>query len=650
MLPVEVEPLWEPSPARAAATRLAAFAARAGASDYPSLHQWSIGEPDRFWSLVWHDCGIIGEPGSTVVETHESFAATRFFPGAELSVVENLLAPRASVGPHDEAIVAVDETRRRRTRTWAELRADVGAMASALREQGVGAGDRVVAWMPNGLEAVVVMLGAASLGAIYSSTSPDFGVEGVIDRFGQIEPTVLFAASSYPYGGKRFDCTQRLGEIMARLPTLRATVLVPEQPGEHTDGTIAWDDFLEPHRGRALAPERFAFDHPWYILYSSGTTGAPKCIVHRAGGVLVQHVKEHQLHCDIRAGDRVMYFTTTGWMMWNWLVSTLASGATAVLFDGSPFHPGPHALFDLVDRERLTLLGVSARFIDSLRKSGFEPCTTHDLGSLRTICSTGSPLSPDGFRFVYDRVKRDVHLASIAGGTDLCGCLVGGDPTGPVRAGEIQRPALGMAIDIVDEDGRSLADRPGEAGELVCRQPFPSMPLGFWNDPTGERYHQAYYARFDGIWAHGDHASFTPSGGVVIHGRSDTTLNPGGVRIGTAEIYRVVDALPEVEESLAFGQKWDDDVRVVLLVRLRAGAELTDELKSEIRARVRTACTPRHVPAVIARVDDLPRTRSNKLVELAVADAVHGRPVRNTEAIANPEAIDAIVALPELRR
>ncbi len=498
----------------------------------------------------------------------------------------------------------------------------------------------MAAWLPNGIEAVVAMLGAASIGAVYSSTSPDFGAHGVLDRFGQIAPVVLFAADGYQYGGNHFDCLERLAEIRAGLPSLHATVVLGD----------GWDEFLAPHRGADLAPERFVFDHPWYVLYSSGTTGVPKCIVHRAGGVLLQHLKEHQLHCDIRAGDRVMYFTTTGWMMWNWLVSTLASGATAVLYDGSPFHPGPNVLFDIVDAERLTLLGVSAKFIDSVGKAGIEPVRSHRLDTLRTICSTGSPLSPDGFRVIYERVKRDVHLASIAGGTDLCGCLVGGDPTGPVYAGEIQRPALGMAVDAAADDGSSLRDSPGVAGELVCRAPFPSMPLGFWGDREDARYHAAYFERFPDVWAHGDFASWTVHGGMVIHGRSDATLNPGGVRIGTAEIYRVADAVPEVLESLAFGQQWDGDVRIVLLVRLGDGATLTEDLKAQIRSRIRRECSPRHVPAVIAQVDDLPRTRSNKLVELAVADAVHGRPVRNTDALANPEAIDAIVALPDLAR
>lgn len=647
MTVIDDTPLWVPEPERASTTRLAAFARRAGIGGYEDLHEWSVARPEEFWRLVWDDCGVIGEPGDRVVAPGADLAATRYFPDAWLSVAENLLGPRPGIDDASEALVAIDETGARRARTWGELRADAGTMAAALRAHGVGPGDRVVTWLPNALEAVVVMLGAAAIGAVYSSTSPDFGARGVVDRFGQIEPRVLVATTGYTYGGTRFDCLERLAAIRSALPTVATTVVAGDEP---PPGTVGWDAFLAPHRGARFLPERFPFDHPWYVLFSSGTTGAPKCIVHRAGGVLLQHLKEHQLHCDIRSGDRVLYFTTTGWMMWNWLVSTLASGATAVLYDGSPSRPGPRALFDVVDAEGLTLLGVSAKFLDSVGKAGIVPADTHSLASLRTICSTGSPLSPDGFRMVYERVKRDVHLASISGGTDLCGCLVGGDPTGPVWAGEIQRPALGMAVDVAADDGSSLRGRHGVAGELVCRAPFPSMPLGFWGDDDGTRLRDAYFARFPGVWAHGDFASWTVHGGIVIHGRSDATLNPGGVRIGTAEIYRVVEALPEVLEALAFGQQWEGDTRVVLLVRLVEGASLTDELRDEIRARVRSECSPRHVPAVIAQVDDLPRTRSNKLVELAVADAVHGRPVRNTEALANPEAVDAIAALPELAR
>jgi acetoacetyl-CoA synthetase len=638
-------PLWVPAAERAAASNLAAFAASVGVDGYEALHAWSIAEPDAFWAAVWERAGVVGERGERVVAPGAQFWETRFFPDARLSIVENIVGERPGVDDDGEAVVALDETGRRVAMSRRQLRAEAAAMAAALREVGVGRGDRVAAWLPNGLESMVTMLGAASIGAVYSSTSPDFGERGVLDRFGQIEPTVLVAADAYHYNGKRFDCTERLATIVDGLPTVKATVVVGDAPA----GTVAWDDLLGPHRGAPFAPERLPFDHPWYVLYSSGTTGVPKCIVHRTGGVLIQHLKEHQFHCDVRHGDRVLYFTTTGWMMWNWMASIPGSGATAVLFDGAPFHPGPQALWDLVDAERLTLLGVSAKYLDSVRKSGYRPGAVRDLGTLRTICSTGSPLAPEGFEFVYEHVKGDLHLASISGGTDLCGCLVAGDPTSPVYAGEIQRPALGLDTDAADDDGRSLRDRPGTPGELVCRTPFPSMPLGFWGDDSGARYHAAYYAQFPGMWAHGDYASWTVHGGMVIHGRSDATLNPGGVRIGTSEIYRVVEAIPEVVEALAFGQQWDDDTRVVLLVRLADGVTLDDTLTKEIRDRIRTGCSPRHVPAVVAQVADLPRTRSNKLVELAVVDAVHGRPVRNTEAIANPEAIDAIVALPALR-
>jgi acetoacetyl-CoA synthetase len=650
--------LWTPDPARVGSTRMRAFADAAGAKDYDDLHRWSVEEPDAFWSLVWDECGMAGERGQRVLQPASFMPEVRFFPDAQISVVENLLR-----GPSPEpAVIALDERGNRRVRTWGQLREDAAAVAAALRDAGVVAGDRVAVWLPNGVEALVTMLGAASIGAVFSSSSPDFGTQGVLDRFGQIRPKVLVASQGYTYGGKAFDCLPRLAEIRAGLPSLVRTVVVNDG-GPVPDGTLGWDEFLASGREAPVAPVRFGFDHPWYVLYSSGTTGVPKCIVHRTGGVLLQHLKEHQLLCDIRPGDRVLYFTTTGWMMWNWLVSVLASGATAVLYDGSPFHPSPTVLFDIADREAVTLLGVSARFVDALRKAGAEPARTHRLDKLRTLCSTGSPLSIDGFAYVYDSVKRDLHLASISGGTDLCACFVGGDPTSPVFSGEIQRPALGMAIDVFDEEGGSQRGEVGVPGELVCTQPFPSMPLGFWADGTdgvpdparpGDRYVAAYFERFrathpEGVWAHGDFASWTAHGGMVIHGHSDATLNPGGVRIGTAEIYRVVEQLPAVAESLVFAQQWDGDVRVVLLVRMQDGHELDDALVADIKARIRAATTPRHVPAVVAAVDDLPRTRSNKLVELAVADAVNGRPVRNTEALANPEAIEAIVNHPALK-
>ncbi len=656
---VSGSPLWRPDPARAEATHLARFLHHVGQPGYPELHRWSVEQPSEFWAAVWDQCGVVGRRGVEVVVPDHDMPATRFFPDAHLNVAENLLAGWAGDEP---AIISHDETGHREECSGSELVRDVGALAAALAELGVRPGDRVAAWLPNRPEAVITMLAAASLGAVFSSCSPDFGTLGVLDRFGQIEPVILVAAAGYHYNGAAIDCRPRLAEIRAGLPSVRTTVIVPARsaspddastPGAPPDGTVTWDDLLDPYRDRAALRFRaLPFDHPWYVLYSSGTTGPPKCIVHRAGGVLLMHLKEHQLHCDIHRGDRVLYYTTTGWMMWNWLASALASGATIVLYDGSPFVPHADHLFDLVDEEGISLLGVSAKLIDSLSKRGREPVHTHGLHSLRTICSTGSPLSPEGFRYVYEHVKSDVHLASISGGTDLCASLVGGDPTGPVYAGEIQRPMLGMAIDVWSEDGSTLPAGAG-AGELVCTAPFPSMPLGFWGDgPLGEvgpRYRDAYFGRFPGAWCQGDFASWTDHGGVVIHGRSDATLNPGGVRIGTADLYRLVERQPEVAEALVFGQQWDGDVRIVLAVRLQPDVALDDELVARLRRTIRTELSPRHAPAVVVAVDDLPRTRSGKLVELAVADAVNGRPVRNREAIANPEAIDAIAALPELQ-
>lgn len=655
-------PLWMPSEERREHSRLREFARwtqvqRADTNlDYAPLHAWSIAEPSEFWSSVWEFCGLRGERGERVFVDDPVMSSARFFPDASLSVVENMLSRQGD----GDALVAIDEDGNRRVRTWDELAQRVACVASALSRRGVMAGDRVAVWLPNGIEAIEVMLGAASIGAVFSSCSPDFGVTGVVDRFRQIAPKVLVAADAYRYNGKNFDCVERLAEIQRQLPSLVDTVLVPTNLIVHPSLPYTpYDNFVASGAASPKSPQRFPFDHPWYVLYSSGTTGVPKCIVHRIGGVLIQHMKEHQLHCDIRPEDRVMYFTTTGWMMWNWLVSVLVSGATAVLFDGAPMTPSVTRLFDIVDSEGVTLLGVSAKYIDSLRKAGVQPVNTHSLASLRTICSTGSPLASESFEWVYESVKRDVHLASISGGTDICACFVGGDPTSPVYAGEIQRPALGMASDVVDDNMVSLVAQPGTAGELVCRRPFPSMPLGFWNDGTdgvpspahpGPKFRAAYFERFPGIWTQGDFASWTEHAGFVIHGRSDSTLNPGGVRIGTAEIYRVVEQHPDVVESLVFGQAWHGDVRIVLLVRLTESARLTDVLVADLKQRIRAACTPRHVPAIVLQVADLPRTRSNKLVELAVADAVNGRPVRNREALANPEAIDVIVAMPELRQ
>jgi acetoacetyl-CoA synthetase len=589
---------------------------------------------------------VIGEPGEVAVDPGDgSFLGARFFPSARLSFTENLLGH--SPGDDDVALIAVREGAADRTWTWTELRADVAAAAAALRRDGVGPGDRVAAWMPNVGETVVVMLAALSIGAVFTSTSPDFGVTGVLDRFGQVEPTVLLAADGYRYGGTAYPLGDRLAEIVAGLPTLRRVVRVSvlgDGPPPH--GVVGFDDWLGAQRGEDLELARFPFDHPGFVLYSSGTTGPPKCIVHRAAGVLLTHLKEHQLMCDVRAGDRVLYVTTCGWMMWNWLTSVLASGATAVLYDGNPVHPTADVLFDVIDRYDVTLFGLSAKLIDTYRKHGLEPGATHRLEYLRTVCSTGSPLSADGFSYVYEHVRHDVHLASISGGTDLCGCLVGGDPTRPVWAGEIQGPVLGMAIDVVDDEGhpcRPTEESDSAAGELVCRRPFPSVPLGFWGD-DGTRFRAAYFERFDGIWAHGDFASWTRHGGIVIHGRSDATLNANGVRIGTAELYRVVERFDEVLEAVAVGQPWEGDTRVVLFVRLVEGLVLDDDLRARIRHALRTECSPRHVPALVEQVTDIPRTRSGKISELAVADVVSGRRVRNTEALANPESLEQFSA------
>lgn len=640
------EALWTPSKERVAASRLGQLIDELGFSGYEELHSWSVQEPEAFWAKAWDVLGLVGDMAETVIEDAPTMRETRFFPAAKISIAENVLRHTGS----EPAIIAVSETGQQ-TITWDELATEVGAMAAALAAEGVGEGDRVGVWLPNGIEAVVAMLGAAALGAVFSSTSPDFGAAGVLDRFGQIEPTVFIGVEEYSYGGKTHDRRAVRDEIIAGLPMLRRSVMVGQE----------WEEFLAPHRGTPASLTRRSFHHPWYVLFSSGTTGKPKCIVHGTGRVLLTHAKEHQLHSDLRAGDRLCYVTTCGWMMWNWLVSALASGVTILTVDGNVAHPGPGRLWSLVDEHGLTMLGVGAKYLDAIAHAGYRPRDHHDLSSLRTVASTGSPLSVERFEWVYAAVADDIHVASISGGTDLCGCFVGGDPTSPVHAGEIQRPALGMAVDVWSEDGESLP--PGERGELVCTQPFPSQPLGFWGDPGDERYASAYYERFPaggtggdkGVWHHGDFASWTRHGsgrcrGMVIHGRSDTTLNPGGIRIGTAEIYRVVERIDGVAESLAFGQETDNDVRIVLLVVLDEGVKLTDDLRSEIADAVRTGCSPRHVPRLILAVDELPRTRSGKLVELAVADAVNGREVRNTEALANPEALWAIADHPTLAK
>jgi acetoacetyl-CoA synthetase len=524
-------------------------------------------------------------------------------------------------------------------------------MQQLLIELGVRQGDRVAAMLPNMPESIAALLAAASIGAIWSSCSPDFGVEGVLDRFGQIEPTVFIACDGYWYNGKQNDVSAKVKDIAGRLPSLKRTILVDylrtaRQAATAIPDAVALEDALAPFEARELTFERLPFSQPLYILFSSGTTGAPKCIVHSAGGALLQHLKEQRLHGNVHDGDRIFYFSTLGWMMWNWLVSGLASGATLLLYDGSPFHPNGNVLFDYADAEKMTYFGTSAKFIDAVRKANLRPIETNDLSTVRTISSTGSPLSPEGFSFIYDSVKKDVHLASISGGTDICGCFVLGIPTQAVYVGEIQGPGLGMAVDVWNDDGKPVV---GQKGELVCTAAFPSMPVFFWNDPEGRKYHGAYFERFDNVWCHGDFAEWTEHGGMIIHGRSDATLNPGGVRIGTAEIYNQVEKLPEVAEALCIGQDWDNDVRVVLFVRLQPGVSLDAALEQKIRNQIRTGASPRHVPARIIAVADIPRTKSGKITELAVRDVVHGRTVKNKDALANPEALQFYRDLPALR-
>ncbi len=649
-----MEPLWRPD---GRPTLLGEAVAAAGVVDSVALHDWSVAEPDAFWSFVWDRCGVVGDRGTgPAFVSGATLREDRYFPGARLNYAENLLAGGRRPGAATTAIVALREDGRREEITWDALAEQAGRCAAWLRDLGVGPGDHVAAWLPNIAPTVVLMLATTSLGAVFTSTSPDFGVAGVVDRFSQVAPVVLVVADGYHYGGRTHERLSLLPEVLAQLPSVRAVAVVPElglPVAGHDVPTTVWgaDWPQEP----VPAPVRTDPRTPGFVLYSSGTTGRPKCIVHAGAGVLLKQVTEHQWNCDIRPGDVVFYFTTCGWMMWNWLVTALASGATIVLYDGSPFHPGPGAMWDLAAREHVTLFGTSAKFLDASLKAGEVPREGRDLSALRTITSTGSPLSPEGFAYVYRDVG-PVHLASISGGTDLCGCFVLGDPTRPVYSGEIQGPALGAAVDVWDDAGRSLRDRPGVRGELVCTSSFPSLPVRFAGDPDGARYSAAYFERFPGAWAHGDFASWTEHGGLVIHGRSDATLNAGGVRIGTAEIYRQAEQLPEVAEALAIGQEWDDDTRIVLFVRpadpalAAAGAAAApDELAAVIRRRLREECSPRHVPARIVVVPDLPRTRSGKLAELAVADVVHGRPVRNTEGLANPEVLALFADVSALR-
>ena len=646
-------PLWSPSAERVAATQMDAFRClvnqRHGLAlaDYAALHQWSIDESAAFWSLLAEFFAVdFSQPPQQVLRNSQAMPGAEWFVGAELNFAAHLLRRR----DQHTALVAISEDGQREQLSYAELAARVAGLQRHLLALGVAPGDRIAALMPNTWQTVVGMLAAASLGAIWSSCSPDFGTQGVVDRFGQIKPRVLIACSGYRYAGKTLDMSSKLREILPQLAGLQQLILVPYGgvPADATDfesvvPSVTW--------GRACAPggepvfAALPFDHPLYILYSSGTTGVPKCIVHGAGGTLLQHLKEHGLHTDLRSDDVLFYFTTCGWMMWNWLVSGLALGATLVLYDGSPFHPAPERLIDLIDAEDISIFGTSAKYLAALEKAGIEPRRTHQLSRLKAVLSTGSPLAHEGFDYVYRCFKTDLCLSSISGGTDIVSCFALGNPTLPVWRGELQSKGLGMAVEVWGDEGQRVSMG---KGELVCTRPFPSMPLGFWQDEDGSRFRAAYFERFAGVWAHGDYAEETAHGGLIIHGRSDAVLNPGGVRIGTAEIYRQVEKVEVVLESLAIGQQWQDDVRVVLFVRLRDGVSLDEALASEIRKVIRSNATPRHVPAKIIAVADIPRTLSGKIVELAVRNVVHGQPVKNTDALANPEALALFRDLPAL--
>ena len=645
--------LWQPDPARIAASNLTKFIGlvetRWGVScaDYPSLHHWSVEEPKKFWQTLWDFAGVLGDLNDDIVLQHaDQMPGAIFYPNARLNFAENLLRRRDDTA----ALMFRGETGVERTLSGVALYDLVSRLKQAMQKAGIKSGDRVVGYLPNLPESIAVMLATASLGAVWSSCSPDFGSQGVLDRFGQIEPKLLFAADQYFYNGRAIDCSERISEVHAKLPTVDSVIIIAydtDAPAPLDDLSMtSLADFIEPYAAAEIDFQRFDFNHPLYILFSSGTTGVPKCIVHGAGGTLIQHLKDHLLQTDVKSGDRVFYFTTLGWMMWNWLVSGLAAEATILLYDGSPFFPNGNSLFDFADKSKMTHFGTSAKFVDAAKNAKLNPMETHDLSSVRTLMSTGSPLVPESYDFIYENIKADICVSSISGGTDIVGCFVGGNPIGPVWRGEIQAVCLAMDVAVYNDDGQSMI---GELGELVCLKPFPSMPVGFWNDANGDRYRAAYFERFPGVWCHGDWVALTENGGVIIQGRSDATLNPGGVRIGTAEIYSQVEQFDEVEEAIAVGQDWEGDARIILFVILREGHSLDEAMIDQIRRRIRANLTPRHVPAKIVAVEDIPRTKSGKITELAVRDVIHGRVVRNTEALANPGALDNFRDLIELR-
>ncbi|HHW4403669.1 TPA: acetoacetate--CoA ligase [Aeromonas hydrophila] len=638
--------LWQPDQERIQQSNLQHFMAEVNRfhglqlHSYAQLYQWSVEKTTRFWPLVWQHCGVKGELGNIVAENRQEMQRTRWFPDSRLNFAENLLRRQDDM----PAIISRIEDSPSHTLSWRELADQVARLAQWLRGQGIGRGDVVAAYLPNIPQTVVAMLATTSLGAIWTSTSPDFGEASVVERFGQTRPRVLFAVDGYRYNGKAIDIQDKVAGVVSQIDSIEQTVMIPLL-GHPLQLGHDWCQILAGQPDASLQFEPMAFNDPLYILYSSGTTGKPKCIVHGIGGTLLQHLKEHQLHCDIKPGERIFYFTTCGWMMWNWLVSALASGATLVLYDGSPFYPDGNVLWDLARDEEVALFGTSAKYLDALHKQGYTPIKTHQLPQLRLICSTGSVLTPEGFDYVYQQIKQDVQLSSISGGTDICSCFVIGNPISPVYRGESQGRGLGLAVQVFNEAGQQVQ---GEKGELVCTKPFPAQPIGFWGDASGNKYHAAYFERFDNIWCHGDWIELTPTGGILFYGRSDATLNPGGVRIGTSEIYRYVEQLEEVEESIVIGQQWQQDERVVLFVKLKPGLMLDEALRERIRQQVRLHCTARHVPARILQVDAIPRTKSGKIVELAVREVVHNRPVNNTHALADPEVLSQYRDRPEL--
>ncbi|MBA4749016.1 MAG: acetoacetate--CoA ligase [Alphaproteobacteria bacterium] len=635
-------PLWTPSPEQIRAANITAFVSEVEAhvgcvfSSYHSFYQWSVDQDAQFWSLFWDFCRVKASvKGETSFQQEAAFEKCRFFPEARLNYAENMLRTRTNA----PAIIFWQENKTRVQMSFNDLYDAVSRFSQALRQSGVKPLDRIAAVGPNRPEMVIAMLAVTSIGAIWSSCSPDFGVPGIVDRFGQIEPKILIACQDFIYKGVSFDIADKIIALEKELPTLEEIILVPSLDNSEASfprKVCAYHDFVAPFTPSDITFEIVPFDHPLFILFSSGTTGKPKCIVHGHGGVLLQHLKEHQLHCDLKPGDRLFYYSTTSWMMWNWLVSALGSGVTLLLYDGSPFHPNPNILFDYLEQEKATHFGTSAKYIDALHKAEMSPRKTHDLSHLRMILSTGSPLVAESFAYVYKEISANVCLASISGGTDIVSCFALGNPVAPVWPGELQTRGLGLAVDVFDAEGKPVR---GQKGELVCTKPFPCMPVSFWNDSDGARYHKSYFEHFPGIWRHGDFVELTSHDGIIIHGRSDTILNPGGVRIGTAEIYRQVEQLDEVMESLVVAQQWDGDVRVILFVKLRDTDTLTDELRTKIRLQIRENTTPRHVPAKILQVPDIPRTATGKIVEMAVTDIIHGRPVINKEALANPQAL-----------